>query len=94
MKYVLMHSSGRFFKDQNLYLGTADLSENIDEAKRMSAEKAERKFALMNEPSEWEIHRIQRGWRLAGEYTKHLKKIRIQEKKSELDSLMKEIEDE
>jgi hypothetical protein len=41
--YVLQYKTGEYFKEQNLYLGSAILTIDIDSAAQMSLTEAEKK---------------------------------------------------
>jgi len=74
--YVLQHKSGEYFKEQNLYLGSAILTNDIDSAAQMTMEDAEKKYGRMKERDDWKIFRVVVGLRLGQESTRHIKAAR------------------
>lgn len=74
--YVLQHKSGGYFKEQNLYLGSAILTNDIDSAAQMTLEEAEKKYGCMKEKDDWKIFRVVIGLRLGQESTRHIKAAR------------------
>jgi len=74
--YVLQHKSGGYFKEQNLYLGSAILTNDIDSAAQMTLEDAEKKYGCMKEKDDWKIFRVVVGLRLGQESTRHIKAAR------------------
>lgn len=82
--YVLQHKSGQYFKEQNLYLGSAILTGDIDSAAQMPLEDAENKYSCMNEKNDWKIFRAVLGIRLGSESDRHLKAARKAELEKEL----------
>ena len=65
----------QFFKDQNLYLGSAILTDNLDDAAILSKEKAEKVWDCMDVKDDWQIWSIRLGYVLDKEYKEHLQKI-------------------
>lgn len=82
--YVLQHKSGQFFKEQNLYLGAASLTSDIDSATQMPLDEAETKYDLMKDKGEWKIFRATVGLRLGQESRRHITKTRRLELEDEL----------
>lgn len=82
--YVLQHKSGQYFKEQNLYLGSAILTSDIDSAAQMTLENAEKKYGCMNEKDDWRIFRVVVGLRLSQESIRHIKAARKAELEKEL----------
>lgn len=85
--YVLLHKDGQYFKEQNLYLGAAILTSDIDAAKQMSLEEAENKYGCMSEKRDWKIFRAVIGLRLGQESTRHIKAARKAALEQELAAL-------
>ena len=85
--YVLKHSSGYFYCGQNLYMGTALLTLDINTAAKMSLDDAERTIACMTEQGEWKIYGISTGLRLADESDRHIRRARKRQLEKELESL-------
>jgi len=89
--YVLVYSGlgrGRwFFKSQNLYLGTAELTDSLEEAKRFSLDDAEATYNCMGEPEKWEIWSIRQGWVLAEKSERHIVRRKREQLLKELASL-------
>ena len=82
--YVLLHKDGQYFNKQNLYLGSAILTSDIDSAAQMSLEDAEKKFSCMTEKEDWKIFRVVVGLRLGQESIRHIKAARKAELEQEL----------
>ena len=74
--YVLQHKSGEYFKEQNLYLGSAILTNDIDSAAQMTMEEAEKKYDCMKKKDDWKVFRVVVGLRLGQESTRHIKAAR------------------
>lgn len=89
--YVLQHKSGQYFKEQNLYLGSAMLTGDIDSAEQMTLEEAENKYGCMKEKGDWKIFRVVVGLRLGQESIRHIKATRKSELEKELAELEKEL---
>lgn len=85
--YVLLHKDGQYFKEQNLYLGSAMLTSDIDSAEQMSLEDAENKYNCMKEKSDWKIFRAVIGLRLGQESIRHIKAARKKELEKELKTI-------
>jgi len=85
--YVLQHKSGQYFKEQNLYLGAAIMTNDIDSAAQMPLEQAENKYGCMNEKDEWKIFRVILGLRLGRESDRHIKAARKADLEKELAEL-------
>lgn len=66
-QYVLQHKSGYYFAGQNLYLGTAKLSGDIDSVNKLSLEQAKDAYSRMTEKEDWRIFRVVHGFRLSSE---------------------------
>lgn len=56
--YALKHKSGQYFMSQNLYLGIAELTNDIDSAKKMNLQSAEAAYRCMNEQLDWVIFMV------------------------------------
>lgn len=82
--YVLQHKSGEYFKEQNLYLGSAILTKDIDSAAQMTIDEAEGKYGCMSEKDDWKIFRVVIGLRLGQESVRHIKAARKAEIEKEL----------
>ena len=82
--YVLQHNRGGYLKEQNLYLGSAILTKDIDSAPQMTMDEAEGKYGCMNEKHDWKIFRVVIGLRLGQESTRHIKAARKAELEKEL----------
>lgn len=89
--YVLQHKSGMFFKEQNLYLATASLTNDIDSACQLSLDDAENKYKCMTEKDDWKIYRITLGLRLGEESKHHIKMMRKEYLEKELKAINKAI---
>jgi hypothetical protein len=89
--YVLQHKSGQYFKEQNLYLGSAITTSDIDSAAQMTLKKAESKYGCMNEKDDWKIFRVVVGLRLGHESIRHIKAARKADLEKELAALEKEL---
>lgn len=83
-KYVLQHKSGGYFKEQNLYLGSAILTNDIDLAAQMALELAENKYGCMSEKDGWKIFQVAVGLRLGQESIRHIRAARKAELEKEL----------
>lgn len=70
--YVLVYKERQYFKEQNLYLGSAILTSDIDCAAQMSIEDAENKFSCMKDKDDWKIFRVVLGLRLGQESIRHI----------------------
>ena len=88
--YVLLHKDDRYFKEQNLYLGSAILTNDIDSAAQMTLEEAEKKYGCMKEKDDWKIFRVVIGLRLGQESTRHIMAARKAELEQELQKLENE----
>ena len=82
--YVLLYKGDQFFKEQNLYLGSAVLTNDIDSAAQMTLEEAEKKYSCMKEKDDWKIFRVVIGLRLGQESIRHIKAARRAELEQEL----------
>ena len=86
--YVLVHVGDererRYFKEQNLYLGSAILTNDIDSAAQMPLEEAEKKYGCMKDKDDWKIFRVVIGLRLGQESSRHIKAARKAELEKEL----------
>ncbi len=88
--YVLLHTpTGEFFKEQNLYLGVAVLS-NIDDAALLPLDEAESAWRRMNERTEWQIWSTRLGLRLGSESKRHI----VREQRDKLLAQLKTLPDE
>ena len=85
--YVLLHKDGQYFEGQNLYLGYAMLTSDIDSAAQMTLEEAEKKYGCMKEKNDWKIYRAVIGLRLGQESTRHITAARKAKLEQELASL-------
>ena len=65
----------QFFKSQNLYLGSANLTDSLDNAALLSKEEAEKIWGCMDVKNDWQIWSIRLGYVLDKEYKEHLQKI-------------------
>jgi hypothetical protein len=94
-KYVLAYiaeAEHKYFKEQNLYLGTAILTDDINNACLMTLEEAESYFSYMNVKADWEIWSVKIGLSLDQPSTRHLLKMREQELKKQLQEVQKQLE--
>jgi hypothetical protein len=82
--YVLQYENGQYFKEQNLYLGSAMLTSDIDSAAQMTLEEAEKKYSCMIKKDAWKIFRVVLGLRLGQESIRHIKAARKAELEKEL----------
>ena len=87
MKYVLQHRDGTFYCGQNLYLGTAETTYDIDAATQLSLDEAERRFGCMREKDEWNIYRVVVGLRLGEKSIRHIKRAKKERLERELREL-------
>jgi hypothetical protein len=80
--YVLVYTGEplMFFRGQNLYLGTALLTDQIDEAEFCTQDQAESYWNLMDDKDKWEIWTVKTGIVLHAKQNRHL----IREKKEKL----------
>ena len=85
--YVLQYKTGGFFEKQNLYLGQAMLTDDIDTARQMSLDEAEDKLSCMPKKQDWNIYEVGIGLRLGAKSTRHIKKWRKEELERELAAL-------
>jgi hypothetical protein len=85
--YILRHKSGQFFKEQNLYLGSAILTSDLDSATQMILDEAEQKYLLMTEKDDWKIFRVVIGLMLGSESDRHIKAKRKADLEKELADL-------
>ena len=85
--YILQHKNGKFFKEQNLYLGSAILTDDIDSAMQMSLDRAEKNYRAMSEKEDWKIFQIVTGFKLGDESKRHVKAERIAALKKELSDI-------
>ena len=85
--YVLLHKDDQFFKEQNLYLGSAILTNDIDSAAQMTLEEAEKKYGCMKAKDDWKIFRVVIGLRLGQESIRHIMAARKAELEQELASI-------
>ena len=92
--YILQYKDGSFFREQNLYLGEAILTQYIDAACQMSLEKAEKTLDCMKQKNDWRIFRVVLGLRLGDENTRHVQKERKKALEQELAKVEKELERE
>lgn len=93
-RYILQYKDGSFFREQNLYLGEAILTQHIDAACQMSLEKAEKTLDCMKQKNDWRIFRVVLGLRLGDENTRHVQKERKKALEQELAKVEKELERE
>lgn len=87
MKHVLQHRDGTFYCGQNLYLGAAETTYDIDAATQLSLDEAERKLGCMREKDEWDIYRVVVGLRLGEKSIRHTKRAKKERLKRELREL-------
>jgi len=90
--YVLVYKGNQFYTSQNLYLGCANLTQRLQDARVMTLEDAEITFGLMANPTEWEIWSVRTGIVLDKKSERHSIRCRINILKSELSKLQKELE--
>lgn len=90
--YVLVYKSNQFYTSQNLYLGCANLTNKLEDARVMTLEDAEITFGLMTDKTDWEIWSVRTGIVLDQKSERHSIRCRINILKDELSKLQKEIE--
>lgn len=88
MPYVLKHQSGQYFAFQNLFLGQAQMSD-LQGAKILSKKEALSTFNCMNEPYDWQIVRVKKGWVEDGVEKTHYDILK--EQKEQLEKQLQEV---
>lgn len=95
LKYVLAYipeQEYKYFKEQNLYLGCATLTDDINNACLMTLEEAENYFSHMHVKSDWEIWSVKTGLTLDQKSSRHLLKMQEQELKKQLEEVQKQLD--
>lgn len=95
-KYVLVFQKRpsdklRYFERNNLYLGSAILTDSLDYAHRMTLDKAEDNLSRMSEPEYWSIWSIKKDWILNKRHEGHIIKQKIGSLQKELVDLQREL---
>lgn len=93
-KYVLVYVENdpmEFFEKQNMYLGAAMTTSNIEVAKLMTESEAEKTLGCMSNKNAWEIWSVKTSLALDQKYDKHLAKAKIKALEEELEKLKKQL---
>jgi len=85
--YVGDEGEWQFFKDQNLYLGVANLTDSVEHAAMMTLDEAEGKWGCMSVKDDWQVWSVRPGIVLDAISERHI----IRAKKAELEAELKSL---
>jgi hypothetical protein len=74
--YVADKGGYRFFKNQNLYLGVANLTDSVEQAAMMTLDEAEGTWGCMTAKDDWEVWSVRPGIMLDVKSERHIIRAR------------------
>lgn len=88
-KFVIAFHGKQYFKEQNLYLGIAILTDSLEEAAKMTLDEAEGKLECMTD-NNWTIWSVKEGLVLDEKSERHIIRQKRKDLQEQLDALPKE----
>lgn len=88
---ILVYKNTHYYKGYNSYLGCADITESLGDAKKMTFDEADKSFSRMHEKDDWQIWSYESRERYLGKEANRKILEEIEAKEKEIEELKKQL---